>query len=113
MSRVPSKVGSDKSKSSTINDVIHGRVRLAIMAYLSTVNPAEFTELIAKLETSHGNLSTHLTKLEKAGFVHQEKGYKGKRPQTLIHMTEAGREAWIDYLTALQDLLGDNLKAAQ
>lgn len=96
-----------------INDVIHGRVRLAIMAYLSTVSPAEFTELVAKTETSHGNLSTHLTKLEKAAFIRQEKGYKGKRPQTLIYMTDVGREAWIEYLTALQDLLGDSLKAAQ
>lgn len=99
--------------SSKINSVIHGRVRLAVMAYLSSANPAEFTELIAKLETSHGNLSTHLTKLEKAGFVRIEKGYKGKRPQTLVYLTDQGREAWISYLTALQDLLGDSLKAAQ
>ncbi len=96
-----------------INDVIHGRVRLTVMAYLSTISPAEFTQLIAKTETTNGNLSTHLTKLETAGFVRLEKGYKGKRPQTLVHMTKAGRDAWINYLSALQDLLGDSLKAAQ
>jgi DNA-binding MarR family transcriptional regulator len=102
-----------KTVPAKINDVIHGRVRLTIMAYLSSVNPAEFTELIAKTETTNGNLSTHLTRLETAGFIRQEKGYKGKRPQTLIFMTDTGREAWITYLTALQDLLGDSLKAAQ
>jgi len=103
MSAVPSR----------INDVIHGRVRLAIMASLASASPAEFTHLGAKIETTNGNLSTHLTKLEAAGYVRQEKGYKGKRPQTLVYLTIEGREAWIDYLSALQMLLGDSLKAAQ
>lgn len=91
--------------SNTINDIIHGRIRLGVMAYLSTANPASFPELLKKTETSNGNLSTHLTKLETAGFVRQEKGYKGKRPQTLIHLTDKGREAWIEYLDALRDML--------
>lgn len=96
-----------------LDDIIHGRLRLTVMAYLSATSPASFNDLIARTETTNGNLSTHLTKLETAGFVRIEKGYKGKRPQTLVHLTEAGREAWISYLTALQDLLGDSLKAAQ
>ena len=88
-----------------IDDVIHGRLRLGIMAYLSAVNPASFPELLDKTGTSNGNLSTHLTKLETAGFVRQEKGYKGKRPQTLVHLTSAGRTAWIAYLDAMKKLL--------
>ncbi len=88
-----------------IDDLIHGRLRLGIMAYLSTASPASFPELIDKTGTSHGNLSTHLTKLEKANYVRQEKGFKGKRPQTLIHLTKAGREAWIDYLQEIRKLL--------
>lgn len=91
---------------SAIDDVIHGRLRLGIMAYLSAVNPASFPELLEKTGTSNGNLSTHLTKLETAGYVRQEKGYKGKRPQTLVHLTEAGRTAWIGYLEAMRGLLG-------
>ena len=89
-----------------IDDVIHGRLRLGVMAYLSAVNPASFPELLKKTGTSNGNLSTHLTKLETAGYVKQEKGDKGKRPQTLVHMTDAGRAAWISYLDAMRDLLG-------
>lgn len=89
-----------------IDDVIHGRLRLGIMAYLSAVNPASFPELLDKTGTSNGNLSTHLTKLETAGYVRQEKGYKGKRPQTLVHLTEDGRAAWIAYLDAMRDILG-------
>ena len=89
-----------------IDDIIHGRLRLGVMAYLSAVNPASFPELIDKTGATNGNLSTHLTKLEAAGYVRQEKGYNGKRPQTLIHLTKDGRQAWIDYLDTMKALLG-------
>lgn len=89
-----------------IDDVIHGRLRLGVMAYLSAVSPASFPELLDKTGATNGNLSTHLTKLEAAGYVRQDKGYKGKRPQTLVHMTAEGRSAWIAYLDAMRALLG-------
>lgn len=89
-----------------VDDIIHGRLRMGVMAYLSAVNPASFPELLEKTGTSNGNLSTHLTKLEGAGFVRQEKGFKGKRPQTLVYLTEAGRKAWIAYLEAMKKILG-------
>ncbi len=92
-----------------INDVIHGRLRLGVMAYLSAVSPASFPELIDKTGATNGNLSTHLTKLETAGYIRQDKGYKGKRPQTLVYLTDAGRTAWIDYLDAMKALLGESL----
>ncbi|NNC37378.1 MAG: transcriptional regulator [Acidimicrobiales bacterium] len=88
-----------------INGIIHGRLRLGVMAYLSSVNPASFPELQQKTGATNGNLSTHLTKLETAGFIRQEKGYSGKRPQTLVHLTPAGRDAWIEYLGAMRDML--------
>ena len=75
-----------------IDEVIHGRLRLGIMAYLSAVNPASFPELLEKTATSNGNLSTHLTKLESAGYISQQKGYLGKKPQTLVHLTVSGRK---------------------
>jgi len=92
---------------SDIDDVIHGRLRLGVMAYLSAVNPASFPELLDKTGATNGNLSTHLTKLETAGYVRQEKGYKGKRPQTLVHLTETGRTAWVSYLQTMRSLLED------
>ena len=88
-----------------IDEVIHGRLRLGIMAYLSAVNPASFPELLDKTGASNGNLSTHLSKLEAAGYITQEKGYAGKKPQTLVHLTDSGRDAWIDYLSTMQSLL--------
>lgn len=91
-----------------IDDVIHGRLRLGVMAYLSAISPASFPELRDKTGATNGNLSTHLTKLETAGYVRQEKGFKGKRPQTLVYLTDAGRTAWIAYLDAMKALLGSN-----
>jgi DNA-binding MarR family transcriptional regulator len=88
-----------------IDEVIHGRLRLGIMAYLSAVDPASFPELLRKTGTTNGNLSTHLTKLESSGYVTQKKGYSGKKPQTLVYLTKAGREAWIEYLNAMRTLL--------
>ncbi|RZO18775.1 MAG: transcriptional regulator [SAR92 clade bacterium] len=88
-----------------IDEVIHGRLRLGIMAYLSAVNPASFPELLDKTGASNGNLSTHLSKLEAVGYIAQEKGYAGKKPQTLVHLTDSGRDAWINYLTAMQSLI--------
>lgn len=80
-------------------------MRLGIMAYLSTVNPAPFTELKGKVNATDGNLSTHLSKLEDAGYVRIEKKFVGKKPRTLVHLTASGRNAWIAYLDRLQSLL--------
>lgn len=88
-----------------LDDVIHGRLRLGVMAYLSTVSPAPFNELKAKVNTSDGNLSTHLSKLEEAGYVRLEKKFIDKKPRTNVHLTAKGRKAWIDYLASLQALL--------
>lgn len=88
-----------------IDDVIHGRLRLGVMAYLSTVSPAAFGELKAKVNATDGNLSTHLTKLEEAGYVKIEKKFQGKKPLTLVHLTKSGRNAWIGYLNRIQALL--------
>jgi DNA-binding MarR family transcriptional regulator len=88
-----------------IDDVIHGRLRLGVMAYLSTVSPAPFVELKSKVNATDGNLSTHLSKLEEAGYVRIEKKFEGKKPLTLVHLTKDGREAWIGYLSRIQALI--------
>ncbi|MEL6567846.1 MAG: transcriptional regulator [Pseudomonadota bacterium] len=91
---------------SNIDDVIHGRLRLGVMAYLSGSSPAIFGELKAKVGATDGNLSTHLRKLEEAGYVRQEKRFVGKRPQTRVFITDTGRsawKAWIDQMRGLMD----------
>lgn len=89
-----------------IDDVIHGRIRLGIMAALSGVETADFNTLKARLQTTDGNLSVHLRKLEEAGFVEVIKSFQGRKPLTQARMTEAGRKAFVAYLDAMNGLMG-------
>ncbi|MFQ5564635.1 MAG: winged helix-turn-helix domain-containing protein [Parvularculaceae bacterium] len=88
-----------------IDDVIHGRVRLAVMAFLSGAGAADFLELREKLGVTDGNLSVHIRKLEDAGYVAVEKRFRNRRPQTLCRLTDKGRDAWIAYIARMEDLL--------
>jgi DNA-binding transcriptional ArsR family regulator len=97
---------------SSIDEAIHGRLRLGIMAFLSSVSPARFLELREAVKATDGNLSAHLSKLEEAGYVRIDKRFEGKRPVTDIALTEAGRDAWIAYLDRLQRLM-NAAKAAE
>ncbi|NVJ99530.1 MAG: transcriptional regulator [Alphaproteobacteria bacterium] len=89
-----------------IDDVIHSRVRLAIMSYLMSAKEADFTELKKALRVSDGNLSTHLSKLEGTGYVSQEKKFVGKKPQTLVSLSPTGEEAFRHYLEGLAAMIG-------
>lgn len=88
-----------------IDDVIHGRLRLGVMAYLSAASPAIFGELRDKVGATDGNLSTHLKKLEEAGYVTQEKRFVGKKPQTRVFLTDKGRKAWIAWIQRMEAIM--------
>jgi len=89
-----------------IDDVIHGRLRLGVMAYLANAEVADFNELKAVLEVTQGNLSVQLRKLEEAQYVAIEKSFLGRKPRTQIRITAAGRKAFATYLEALGRLIG-------
>ncbi len=89
-----------------IDDVIHGRVRLGIMAYLADAEVADFTELKALLAATQGNLSIHLRKLEDAGYIAIEKSFLARKPLTRARITPAGRRAFAAYLDAMAKLIG-------
>jgi len=91
-----------------IDDIIHGRLRLGIMAYLSTAGSADFTLLKNRLQATDGNLSVQLRKLEEAGYVSIGKAFVGKKPQTTVTLTDAGRTAWIGYLDSMRKLISDS-----
>ena len=88
-----------------LDEVIHGRLRLGIMAYLSSAGAADFNSLKARLQATDGNLSVHLRKLEEAGYVAIDKSFVGKKPLTRAAITEAGRAAFIRYLDAMASLV--------
>jgi DNA-binding MarR family transcriptional regulator len=89
-----------------IDEVIHGRMRLGIMVYLSDAESADFTELKNVLEATQGNLSVHLKKLEEAGYVAIDKSFRDNKPLTRVSITAPGREAFAAYLDALGGLIG-------
>ena len=94
-----------------LNPVIHGKLRLALLSLLSTVEEAEFTWLRSKTGSTDGNLGAQLLKLEDAGYVAVEKKFVLRKPQTLYRMTATGRQALTDYVQALKRLLGAAIDA--
>lgn len=88
-----------------IDEVIHGRVRLGIMAYLSGAEVADFNALKTRLSVTDGNLSVHLRKLEDAGYVAIDKSFVGRKPLTRVRLTPEGRTAFARYLKAMGQLV--------
>lgn len=98
-----------------VDPVIHQPTRLRIMAALVGLEEGaqvEFGFLLDLLGLSDGNLSTHLRKLEEAGFIATEKGFVGRMPRTWVRMTGEGRRAFADYVAALEGILGARTPAA-
>jgi len=89
-------------KFAPLDPVIHSQVRLAVLSLLIAVKRADFNHLKEATETTDGNLSTHLTRLEEAGYIHVVKSFSGKKPVTTCSLTEKGRTAFASYLKALE-----------
>jgi DNA-binding transcriptional ArsR family regulator len=89
---------ADEIKGITSFDrLIHEPSRLAIMAVLSAVESADFAFLLNSTGLTKGNLSAHLRKLEKAGYLTITKGFKGNYPHTTCALTRDGRRAFKAY----------------
>lgn len=88
-----------------LDDVIHSRIRLAVVSLLATFEEADFTYLRDQVATTDGNLTTHLRKLLDAGYVQREHRPDPGRGRTTYSLTPRGRKALDRYLTTLQELL--------
>ena len=93
-------------KPEALDKVIHEPARLLIMTHLYVVTDADFIYLKRATDMTAGNLSTHLTKLETAGFVKITKGFEGKKPKTTLHLTAKGRKAFEVYKKNILEVLG-------
>jgi DNA-binding MarR family transcriptional regulator len=91
-----------------IDDVIHGRLRLGVMAYLAKHEAADFTELKTALGATQGNLSIQLRKLEDAGYITVEKTFVDRKSLTRAHLTREGRGAFLAYLDAMARLIDES-----
>lgn len=88
-----------------LDDVVHQRARLGILATLDEAGRVDFGFLQTTLELTGGNLSRHITVLEKAGLIEVEKGHEGRRPRTWVRLTPAGRHAYATEITQLKELI--------
>jgi DNA-binding MarR family transcriptional regulator len=90
-----------------IDQVIHAPARLTVLTYLYVVESADFRFLKNVTGLTWGNLSSHVSKLEEAGYVAVEKEFRGKKPHTMLHLTDEGRAAFRAYKQSMQQVLDD------
>jgi DNA-binding MarR family transcriptional regulator len=91
-----------------LDPLLHSQLRLAVVSLLISVEQADFTFIKEKTEASAGNLSVQIDKLEKAGYIHVKKSFKGKRPLTTCKITKQGVEAFDKYINHLKSYINKN-----
>jgi len=91
--------------ASSLDRLIHERLRLGIVSALAANKSLAFTELRDLLQTSDGNLSVHARKLEDAGYISCDKGYEGRVPRTEFRLTAAGRIALTRYIAHMEAII--------
>ena len=89
-----------------LDPLLHSELRLAVMSVLVNLEEADFVYLREATGATAGNLSVQIDKLTAAEYITVEKGYKGKKPQTLCKITQIGLKAFEDYVEALKSYLG-------
>ena len=104
---MPERSSSSTHSHKNIDKLIHEPARYAVMACLYVVESADFLFLKNQTGLTFGNLSSHLGKLEKAGYVKVRKRFKGKKPHTMLSMTGNGRSAFDNYRKRMRRVLDD------
>jgi DNA-binding transcriptional ArsR family regulator len=92
-----------------LDRLLHEPARLVIVALLSGLKEADFLYLLRESSLTKGNLSSHLSRLEEAGYIEIEKTFRGKIPLTLVRLTKTGRAAFRDYKKAINSLLAKGI----
>ena len=90
-----------------IDQIIHAPARLMVLTYLYVVESADYVFLMRLTGLTWGNLATHLNKLEEAGYVDIQKTFDGKKPKSILRLTEQGRDAFRAYKKSMQQVLDD------
>ena len=90
-----------------IDQIIHAPASLMVLTYLYVVDSADYVFLMRLTGLTWGNLSTHLAKLEEAGYITINKTFKGKKPHSTISLTREGRSAFREYKQSIQQVLDD------
>lgn len=95
----------DAKAVASLDKLLHEPARLSIVACLAVVEEADFVFLQAQTGMTGGNLSSHVKKLEQAGYVSIHKEFQDSKPRTSLMLTQEGRIAFASYLQAMRGLL--------
>lgn len=88
-----------------LDPLLHSELRLAIVSILIGVEEADFVYIRTETGATAGNLSVQIDKLQKAGYIDVEKGFRGKMPRTVCRITDTGRRAFAEYVDTLRTYL--------
>jgi DNA-binding transcriptional ArsR family regulator len=102
------KIGSeDLQPIANIDRIIHEPARLMILSLLYVVESGDFTFLMRQTGLTWGNLSSHMSKLEAAGYIEVEKEFVGRKPRTMLRLTDEGRAAFQEYVQSMKQVFED------
>ncbi|MBC8521469.1 MAG: transcriptional regulator [Candidatus Syntrophoarchaeum sp.] len=107
MSSSKNAPSEDLQSIAGIDRLIHEPARLMIMAYLYVVESADFLFLMHQTGLTHGNLSSHMSKLEAASYIEVVKEFVTKKPHTMLRLTDKGRTAFRAYRQSMMQVLDD------
>ncbi len=106
MSKARVNAGED-NPFTDIDTLVHEPARLNIMAQLYVLESADFLFLMRQTGLTFGNLSSHLSKLEATGYVNIKKEFLGKKPHTMLRLSEKGRAAFHNYMRKMKRIIND------
>ena len=98
---------TDVQPIAELDRLVHEPARLMILTVLYVVESADFLYLMRQTGLTRGNLSSHLSKLEAAGYIDVKKEFVDKIPRTLLRLTGEGREAFQNYRQGMLQVLED------
>ncbi|MFW9907485.1 MAG: winged helix-turn-helix domain-containing protein [Candidatus Thorarchaeota archaeon] len=95
----------ERNEGSELDRIIHEPSRLKIIAQLYVVESADYTFLMKQLDFTWGNLSSHIAKLENAGYIEVTKEFVNKKPLSTVKLTKEGRRAFEQYRENIKQML--------
>jgi len=101
------KTSSDIQNITNVDKLIHEPARLNIMTHLYVIESADFLFMMRQTGLTFGNLSAHMSKLEAAGYIEIIKEFVGKKPHTMLRLTQKGRTAFEEYKMKMKQFFDD------
>lgn len=89
----------------SIDDLLHSRIRLAVISFLSGCEESDYTTIKNSVGASDGNITSHLRKLEDADYVTMRKDFVGRKPITYYKISNKGKNAFVAYVENLKKFI--------